>query len=66
MGRISIGIYKESWGIIQYPSNRPISIAMVNSMSEFDVGLAMAYGTLVLFLTIAGTILLKKWQALVE
>ena len=48
------------------PSNRPISIAMVNSMSEFDVGLAMAYGTLVLLLTVVGTILLRKLQSIVE
>lgn len=48
------------------PSNRPISIAMVNRMSEFDVGMAMAYGTLVLLLTVVGIILLRKWQALVE
>ena len=47
-------------------SNRPISIAMVNRMAEFDVGLAMAYGTLVLLLTVVGTILLRKLQALVE
>lgn len=48
------------------PSNRPISIAMVNRMSEFDVGMAMAYGTLVLLLTIIGTVLLKKWETLIE
>ena len=48
------------------PSNRPISIAMVNRMSEFDVGMAMAYGTLVLLLTVVGTILLRKLQAIVE
>jgi hypothetical protein len=39
---------------------------MVNRMSEFDVGLAMAYGTLVLLLTVIGTILLRKLQAIVD
>ena len=52
--------------LLYNPSNRPISIAMVNRMSEFDVGMAMAYGTLVLLLTGVGIILLRKLQAIVE
>lgn len=48
------------------PSNRPISIAMVKRMDEFEVGLAMAYGTLVLLLTVIGTVLLKRVQTYTE
>jgi iron(III) transport system permease protein len=36
-------------------SNRPISIAMVNSMFDFQIGLAMAYGSLVLVATLLAT-----------
>lgn len=43
-------------------SNRPISIAMVNSIFEFEIGLAMAYGALVLLLTFIGSGILKKLQ----
>jgi iron(III) transport system permease protein len=46
--------------------NRPISIAMVNSIFEFEIGLAMAYGALVLLLTFVGSGLLKKLQVYVE
>ena len=35
-------------------------------MSEFDVGLRWRYGTLVLILTVVGTILLRKLQTLAE
>lgn len=46
--------------------NRPISIAMVNSIFEFEIGLAMAYGALVLLLTFIGSGVLKKLQVYVE
>ncbi|NLY35773.1 MAG: iron ABC transporter permease [Tissierellia bacterium] len=47
-------------------SNRPISIAMVNSIFEFEIGLAMAYGALVLLLTFIGSGILKKLQVYTE
>ena len=46
--------------------NRPISIAMVNAIFEFEIGLAMAYGTLVLLLTFIGSGILKKLQVYIE
>lgn len=46
--------------------NRPISIAMVNSIFEFEIGLAMAYGVLVLLLTFIGSGILKKLQIYVQ
>ena len=47
-------------------SNRPISIAMVNSMFEFEIGLAMAYGALVLLLTAMGSSMLRRLQGNIE
>ncbi len=47
-------------------SNRPISIAMVNSIFEFEIGLAMTYGALVLLLTFIGSGILKKLQVYTE
>lgn len=32
-------------------TNRPISIAMVNAMNEFDIGLAMAYGVITILIS---------------
>lgn len=32
-------------------SNKPISIAMVNAMQEFDIGLSMAYGVIVIVIS---------------
>lgn len=46
--------------------NRPISIAMVNSMFEFEIGLAMAYGSLVLLMTVLGSTIIKKLQGYIE
>ncbi len=47
-------------------SNKPISIAMVNGIFEYDIGLAMAYGSLVLLVTFVGASLIKKLQILME
>ncbi|MCJ7691015.1 MAG: iron ABC transporter permease [Clostridiaceae bacterium] len=47
-------------------SNKPISIAMVNGIFEYDIGLAMAYGSLVLIVTFVGASLIKKLQILME
>lgn len=61
----SLGEYTIS-AFLYTASNRPISIAMVNSMFEFDIGLAMAYGALVLAITFVGTSLIKNVQTLIE
>ena len=41
-------------------SNRPLSIAMVNAMQEFDIGLSMAYGVITIIICTAVTMLLKN------
>ncbi len=46
----SIGEYTVS-AFLCTPSNKPISIAMVNAIFEYNIGLAMAYGTLLILLT---------------
>lgn len=48
----SIGEYTVSV-FLYNASNRPISIAMVNGIFEYNIGLAMAYGTLLIVLTAA-------------
>lgn len=54
----SLGEYTIS-AFLYTASNRPISIAMVNSIFEFDIGLAMAYGALVLAITFIGAGLIR-------
>ncbi|MGM0396439.1 MAG: ABC transporter permease [Bacillota bacterium] len=61
----SLGEYTIS-AFLYTAANRPISIAMVNSMFEFEIGLAMAYGALVLLLTAIGSSILKRLQGNVE
>ncbi|SCZ76456.1 ABC transporter permease [Acidaminobacter hydrogenoformans] len=61
----SLGEYTIS-AFLYTASNRPISIAMVNSIFEFDIGLAMAYGALVLAMTFIGAALIRKLQSLTE
>lgn len=46
----SIGEYTIS-AFLYTASNKPISIAMVNAIFEYDIGRSMAYGTLLLVLT---------------
>ncbi len=46
----SIGEYTVSV-FLYNASNKPLSIAMVNGVFEYHLGLAMAYGTLLIFLT---------------
>jgi iron(III) transport system permease protein len=46
----SIGEYNLS-AFLYTAGNRPVSIAMVNAIFEYDIGLAMAYGTLLILLT---------------
>ncbi len=45
MGEYSISVF------LYTVSNKPISIAMVNAIFEYEIGLAMAYGSLVIGLT---------------
>lgn len=40
-------------------SNKPISIAMVNGVFEYEIGLAMAYGVLVIVVTVILTMLMN-------
>jgi iron(III) transport system permease protein len=61
----SLGEYTISV-LLYTASNKPISIAMVNSMFEFDIGLAMAYGALVLAITFIGTSLIKNLQTFIK
>ncbi len=61
----SLGEYTIS-AFLYTASNRPISIAMVNSMFEFEIGLAMAYGALVLLLTAMGSSMLRRLQGNIE
>jgi iron(III) transport system permease protein len=61
----SLGEYTIS-AFLYTASNRPISIAMVNSIFEFEIGLAMAYGALVLTITFIGAGLIRNLQSLSE
>lgn len=55
----SIGEYTMS--VFLYTvSNKPISIAMVNAIFEYDIGLAMAYGALLVFLSGGLSYLINK------
>lgn len=55
----SIGEYTMS--VFLYTvSNKPISIAMVNAIFEYDIGLAMAYGALVVIFAFAGSLFISK------
>ncbi|WP_320172497.1 iron ABC transporter permease [Maridesulfovibrio sp.] len=47
----SIGEYTVS-AFLYTVGNKPVSIAMVNAVFEYDTGLAMAYGTLLILLTV--------------
>jgi iron(III) transport system permease protein len=40
--------------------NKPISIAMTNALYNFEVGLAMAYGVVQIFLTATFIIITRK------
>ncbi|GAA0181403.1 iron ABC transporter permease [Clostridium sediminicola] len=53
LGEYSISVY------LYTASNKPISIAMVNGIFEYEIGLAMAYGSLIVLLTFVGMILIK-------
>lgn len=55
----SIGEYTIS-AFLYTVQNRPISIAMVNGIFEYEIGLAMAYGALIVLLTLMANILIGK------
>lgn len=58
----SIGEYTLS-AFLYTPSNKPIAIAMVNGIFEYDIGLAMAYGALVVIVAFIGSLIIGKIQA---
>ncbi len=55
----SIGEYTVS-AFIYTASNKPISIAMVNGIFEYEIGLAMAYGALVVMFALVTSIFISK------
>jgi iron(III) transport system permease protein len=55
----SIGEYTVS-AFLYTAANRPVSIAMVNGIFEYNIGLAMAYGTLLIVLTACLSLLIGK------
>lgn len=55
----SIGEYTIS-AFLYTAQNRPISIAMVNGIFEYEIGLAMAYGSLIVLLTLMANFLIGK------
>lgn len=59
-----IGEYTSS-AYLYTVSNKPISIAMVNAVFEYEIGLAMAYGVLtisfILILSSISNVLTKKY-----
>lgn len=57
----SIGEYTISV-FLYTPSNKPVSIAVVNGIFEYNIGLAMAYGTLLIFITSALSFLISKFS----
>lgn len=58
IGEYSISVY------LYTVLNKPVSIAMVNGIFEYEIGLAMAYGSLILMLTFICIFFMKKqlWQ----
>lgn len=57
----SLGEYTIS-AFLYTASNKPISIAMVNSIFDYEIGMAMAYGSLVVVLTFIGVFIIRKIQ----
>jgi iron(III) transport system permease protein len=55
----SIGEYTVS-AFLYTAANKPVSIAMVNGIFEYNIGLAMAYGTLLIGLTATLSLLIGK------
>lgn len=57
----SIGEYNIS-AFLYTASNKPISIAMVNAVFDYNIGLAMAYGALLILLTVLLSILIGGFK----
>ncbi|MDP3481456.1 MAG: iron ABC transporter permease [Desulfoprunum sp.] len=57
----SIGEYTLSV-FLYTPSNKPVSIAVVNGIFEYNIGLAMAYGALLILVTSALSFLISKFS----
>ena len=55
----SVGEYTIS-AFLYTPSNKPISIAVVNGIFEYNIGLAMAYGTLLIAITALASLLIGR------
>ncbi len=55
----SIGEYTISV-FLYTPANKPISIAVVNGIFEYNIGLAMAYGTLLILVTTFASLVISK------
>ncbi len=58
----SVGEYTIS-AFLYTASNKPVSIAMVNGIFEYNIGLAMAYGALLVILTLSFTLLIRRLTA---
>ena len=56
----SIGEYTISV-FLYTPANKPVSIAVVNGIFEYNIGLAMAYGTLLILITYPASLLIDKF-----
>lgn len=61
----SIGEYTVS-AFLYTASNKPISIAMVNAIFEYDIGLAMAYGALLIALTVCLSMFISRVSPMVK
>lgn len=59
----SIGEYTVSV-FLYTAANKPMSIAMVNGVFEYNIGLAMAYGTLLILLTLIVSIFISRVLAI--
>jgi iron(III) transport system permease protein len=56
-----IGEYTLS-AFLSTASNKPISMAVVNNMFEYKIGLSMAYGTVVVLITFGGSLLFNYFK----
>lgn len=57
----NVGEYTMS-ALLYGVSNRPVSIAMVTAMQEFDLGLCMAYGSLVVLICIVSMVIIFRFD----
>ncbi len=55
MGEYTISVF------LYTPSNKPVSLAVVNGIFEYDIGLAMAYGTLLIVITSILSFMISKF-----